>query len=78
MSENEIVDLDALLLRWPVEPVPRHLISQQAHHHAVEFKKQSGASSERIDELMAQFNDGADLDRYFEKRLESEGSDREG
>jgi hypothetical protein len=42
-----------------------------AHQHAVEFKKQSAATSDQIDELMQRHNDGLDLDSYFQKRLEA-------
>lgn len=64
------VDIGALLERWPVQAVPRHLIPQEAHHQAVEFQKRSGASPAEIDELMIRLNSGANLDRYFERRIE--------
>jgi hypothetical protein len=51
--------------------VPRHLIPDAAHQHAVEFKKQSAATSDQIDQIMQRHNDGLDLDSYFQKRLEA-------
>jgi hypothetical protein len=69
--EPGIVTPEEVLLRWPLEPVPRHLIPDEAHQHAVEFKKQSAATSEQIDQLMLQHNDGLDLESYFQKRLEA-------
>ena len=69
--EPGLVDIDELLRNWPLEPVPRHLIADEAHHHAVEFKKQSGAAPEQIDDLMQRSGGGLDLDKYFEKKLEA-------
>lgn len=69
--EPGIVTPQEALLRWPLKPVPRHLIPDEAHQHAVEFKKQSAATPEQIDELMARHNDGLDLDSYFQKKLET-------
>ncbi len=74
MTEKHIepggVDLHELLTKWPLEAVPHHVLSQEAHHHAIEFKKQSGATPEQIDELMLRLNAGRDLDDYFERKLE--------
>lgn len=69
--EPGVVTPDELLQNWPLKAVPRHLIPDEGHHHAVEFKKQSGASPEEIENLMARYNDGLDLDSYFEKKLEA-------
>lgn len=69
--EPGIVSPEEVLLRWPLKPVPRHLIPDEAHQHAVEFKKQSAATSDQIDQLMQRHNDGLDLDSYFQKKLEA-------
>jgi len=62
---------EEVLLQWPLKAVPRHLISDEAHQYAVEFKKQSGASPEQIEDLMDRYNHGLDLEAYFEKKLET-------
>ncbi len=69
-KEPGLVTPEEVLLRWPITPVPRHLIPDEAHEHAVEFKKQSAATPEQIHDLMLRHNDGLDLDRYFQKKLE--------
>lgn len=68
-KEPGVINIVDLLKNWPMTPVPRHLIPQQAHAHAVEFKKQSGASPDAIVELISKYNVDGDLDQYFEGRL---------
>ncbi len=69
--EPVVGNLDNLIIDWPMRPVPRHLVPDEAHHHAVEFKKQSGAAPEQIDDLMRSLGESLDLDKYFEKKLEA-------
>ena len=75
MAENHIepsiVTPEEALTSWPLKPVPRHLIPDEAHGHAVEFKKQSGASPDQIENLMRRHNGGLELDSFFEKKLEA-------
>ena len=73
-TEPGIVAPEQVLLCWPLSPVPSRLIPDEAHKQAVEFKKQSGASPEQIDDLMRRHNDGLDLDKYFQRKLEARAS----